>query len=84
MFDGQLKVYPNPANNMLNIEFQSLDNPDIILEIFDALGRKIMAREFHHVNGIVESVDVSDMSRGIYYLRVRQDKRQATRKIIIE
>lgn len=81
---GDGRSYPNPARGMLNIEFQGPGHPDIALEIYDALGRKIMAREFYHVGGMVESVDVSGMLRGVYYLKIRMDKQQATRKILIE
>ena len=82
--DAGLKVYPNPANNLLHIEFESADDEVLYLELFDALGRKIHAKEYHHVKGIIETLDVSNIPKGIIYLRIRQDEQQAIRKIIIE
>jgi hypothetical protein len=84
LFDGSLRVYPNPTDNMLYIEYQAADGPNLILELFDALGRKVMVREYRHTSGIIESVDVSDMPKGVYYLRMRQNTQQAIRKIVIQ
>ena len=68
---------------MLYIEFDSPEHADLTLELFDATGRKVMVREYRHVSGMIETVDVSDMPGGIYYLRLRQDAGQALRKIIL-
>jgi hypothetical protein len=84
LLDNRLKVYPNPVDNILYIEYDASDHPELVLEMFDALGRKVLVKEYHHVSGIVEEIDVSEMPLGIYYLRFRQDTQQAFRKIIIQ
>jgi hypothetical protein len=78
-----LRVYPNPSDNHIYIELTMQDNTDLWLEIFDGTGRKIMIREFKQVDRIRESMDISDLSQGLYYLKVRTKEGQALRKIVI-
>jgi len=63
-FTNQFTVFPVPAMNVLQI--QSMDNLEIInVEIFNSLGQ-IIQKEI----GNQQSMDVSRLSRGIYYLKI--------------
>ena len=73
-----IKIYPNPASSTLNIE-HSL-NDDITFELFSITGKKI----FEHV--LTEKrteLNVSQFSQGPYFLRVTQDKKVLSQKIVI-
>jgi hypothetical protein len=54
-------VYPNPANNILNVH----TNNKATLSITDQSG-KIIATEMIDSNG---TIDVSKFSSGVYYIR---------------
>ena len=55
-----------------------------MLYIFDQMGRIIMVREYKEVNEILESIDVSGLAKGLYYLRLKSGYRQGGKQIIIE
>jgi hypothetical protein len=78
-----LRVYPNPSDNHIYIELTMQEYTDLWLEIFDGTGRKIMIKEFKQVDRIRESMDISDLPQGLYYLKVRTKEGQALRKIVI-
>jgi len=63
---SQLKIYPNPIKDFLNI---NISNKDINLsaEIINLLGQQI--KIFQNVNN-TENLDVSDLSPGIYLLNL--------------
>lgn len=61
--DDTLQLYPNPANNILNVNKQNLRE----ILIFDPTGRKIMVLKD------TRQVDTSKLSQGIYLL-VAKDK----------
>lgn len=63
---GLLGIYPSPATNQISIENQSFINDGSILMILDITGNKI--KEFDYTNS---SIDVSDLSSGIYMLLVK-------------
>ena len=68
-----LKIFPNPANNILNISFQT-DNKISSLEIdlLDMTGKLINQTNFENIEGVFnKQLDVNQLSKGLYTLRLR-------------
>ena len=59
------KIYPNPVTNNLYIE---CENDIKSIEIYDALGRKIISKEDHSDK---TSIDFSNLGNGVYILKLR-------------
>jgi serine protease AprX len=62
--DTKFSVYPNPVKNILNI--QGIDNMQQI-EVISVTG-SVMKKQPG-----AASVDVSDLKRGVYFLKVHTD-----------
>lgn len=62
--DFEVKFYPNPAKNELNVEL--LDGA-YELELFDALGRRLLNLSF---SGEKYKFDISTINPGVYYCKV--------------
>ncbi|MBN1187546.1 MAG: glycoside hydrolase family 9 protein, partial [Bacteroidales bacterium] len=76
-----VKIYPNPADKYLNIEF--IKKEDIReIWILNIQGKILL----HHINkGItIERIDVSGLKKGIYILKINFETSAMTKKIIIE
>jgi ELWxxDGT repeat protein len=74
---SNIKVYPNPTNGKISIK--TLDQSNVLkVDFFDILGKKI--KSINEINNI----DLSEISNGIYLLKVTTDKSVQTKKIIIE
>lgn len=72
------KIYPNPVTNgRVNIS-TSLNAPKQIL-IFDIFGSQIMETTI-----IGSELNVNDLDAGVYVLRVNENNKVATRKLIIK
>jgi hypothetical protein len=80
---GELSVYPVPADQFLTIEYMYSEVETLYLDLFDSLGRKILVKQFANVMEIRETIDVSGMAQGMYYLRLRSGERQLKRQIVI-
>lgn len=64
-YDKGLRVYPNPANDIINIQIDGYILKKV--SIYDPLGNKL------YVSGNksdVIAVDVSDLTNGIYFLKI--------------
>jgi serine protease len=57
---SSFSIYPNPANNMVNLPI----NPAVNYELCDASGRVIL-----RTNGTVGSVQLDQLSNGLYFVR---------------
>ena len=78
-----LNIYPNPSDHLIYIELNLPDYTEIRLEFYDVTGRKIYIREFTNVNGIHESMDISDLTPGVYFLKVQTKKGQVVRNVVV-
>lgn len=71
----KVKMYPNPAQDILNIDVDSYLK---LVEIYSLLGKKVLS-----VNE--KQVDISNLSNGIYMVRVEDvDGAVATQKLVKE
>jgi hypothetical protein len=69
-----IKVYPNPAQTLLNIA--SADKEDLAWTLLNTTGQIV-------ANGTERQVDVADLPRGLYILRLSQKGNVAHQKIIL-
>jgi hypothetical protein len=67
-YEISLKVYPNPATDFINIEIPMVDTGRVNLELYNSSGVKVL----YTVRACqpVLQVNVSNLSTGIYYLKV--------------
>jgi hypothetical protein len=71
-----LRVYPNPASEMLNIVADpSLFGQRAVIEVFDATGSRVHAEQVNHFNAL-QPLDLSpSWKEGLYLVMVRVEGR---------
>ena len=74
----EVTLFPNPVNNELNIHFSS-DLNAIKGTIYTITGQKI--QEFYQKSKSKE-IDVSNLAKGVYFLRLASEKGTSLHKII--
>ncbi|MEL7117785.1 MAG: T9SS type A sorting domain-containing protein [Bacteroidota bacterium] len=63
-------IYPNPANEYINIEFGKALESDTQIQIIDRLGQVLKQYNRKVMAGTkTENIDISQLNDGIYYLR---------------
>ena len=65
------KAYPNPATDIVNIEFNLPEAQKVTLEVFSATGQKVKDMNFGKQNAgsTTLKVDVGNFDKGIYFFR---------------
>ncbi|HLP13100.1 MAG TPA: choice-of-anchor I family protein [Flavobacteriales bacterium] len=74
--EGNFSIYPNPFNNMLNIINKNNEVSD--LTIIDALG-KVVYRDAQFISG---QIDLSNLSNGIYHVKIQAFANQYTKVVV--
>jgi hypothetical protein len=69
-FADEFALYPNPANNILNIQ-SKVDAKIHSIDIYNTLGQLVMAMTD---TKNVSKIDVSDLASGNYFIKVTSDK----------
>ncbi|MDP4763412.1 MAG: T9SS type A sorting domain-containing protein [Salibacteraceae bacterium] len=74
----QLSVWPNPAQDVLNIE---TDSPMEEIRVYDQLGSLAFSYQMSAISSF-EQLDLSSFKSGLYFLVVKTDKGVETKKVI--
>lgn len=77
-----LKIYPNPTTNILNISFSTTDIEKIKFDIFDLNGRLIQTVSQDNSNQINQQINVENLQTGTYILVINTGKYTSTHKFI--
>ena len=77
-FGTYFTLYPNPANDVLNIQTKQ-DLQVNSIEIYNQLGQIVLA-----VTNAVNSIDVADLASGTYFVKVNTEKGSANAKFVKE
>ncbi len=82
----ELKVWPVPAGDELNISFENQSSGDIQLSLFDITGKNLLQWTSMQTSGITYSskLNVSHLSPGYYLLQLRSDRGIQGVKISVE
>ena len=66
-----ISVYPNPANDQVNIRINDWTSAKTGVKIFDVRGSLIFEKQFINQNEF--RIDIADLQKGVYILRIKQD-----------
>ena len=72
-----IRIYPNPANDFINIEINDNHNGNFNISIYNSLGIKVM--ETSNEN----TINIEDLPSGMYFINVTTENLNKTKKIII-
>ena len=75
--EDNISVYPNPANNVLNVNASSNINK---VEVYNMLGQNVMTVS---VNDINASINTSSLTQGMYMLKLHTDNGVVNRKFTV-
>ena len=73
----EMILYPNPTDNFVTIQTNSLDTKEI--EVFDIIGKKVI-----DVSLNTNSLDVSKLNSGIYLVKITVDNQTNTHKLVVK
>ena len=72
-----LKVYPNPANDFLVVEFGELYGTTGSVEVYDLVGKRIYAESGINLRESYTELDVSSIKEGVYLLKLTDQAGEA-------
>ncbi|NCC19028.1 MAG: T9SS type A sorting domain-containing protein, partial [Bacteroidia bacterium] len=76
-------IYPNPTNSKSNLKIENVYG-NIIIRITDVSGRVLQKIEENVNNGYETQIDLSNYSKGVYFINITTDKSQRTEKLILK
>jgi len=79
-----LNVYPNPANDFVNIDVSSIEASQFTIEVYDIAGKRVERRFITPGGSDVVRYETAELKRGFYTISVRLNNAVWTSKLVIE
>ncbi|WP_299127688.1 PQQ-dependent sugar dehydrogenase [uncultured Winogradskyella sp.] len=78
-----ISIYPNPSERFVNIDFSKYNTSvPIALYIYDMQGK--IVKTINRNTQIVQKIDVNDIAKGIYLLKIKApNTKQITKRIVL-
>ena len=77
-YESNINIYPNPANEYITIDFGNLDNVEgWNIKIINILGQEVLSQPMDN-----DKINVSELSKGVYIIRISDGVNQADKKFI--
>ncbi|HOB27280.1 MAG TPA: T9SS type A sorting domain-containing protein [Bacteroidales bacterium] len=82
--ENNIQIFPNPTNSILTITFPHQYMNDFnLIEIYNTLGELVYSQKIHSLQNQI-TINLSDLSEGIYFLEILQQNKLFQNKIIIK
>ncbi len=76
LFDSQISIYPNPATHFISIKSE-LNLDEIV--IYNQTGKIVLKDKINDT----KKIDISNFSKGIYFIKIFSDKKSTIKKLSI-
>ncbi len=82
---NHLAIYPNPSKGIFNLAFELKEKEDMVIRIFDILGRVVLMERIDNCIGRYnQQLDLSAESPGVYHLQIISESSNLNKTIVIE
>jgi PKD repeat protein len=78
--EGGLKIYPNPTNGLLYLDFKDVQSLDFQIVISNIQGKILKSQKLN--KELLQVVDMNDLPKGIYFLEFKNKEERFIRKVI--
>ncbi|WP_435135258.1 reprolysin-like metallopeptidase [Formosa sp. A9] len=81
---NDFKVWPNPNAGTFNVALTADSGNALHLNVYDLSGRRVFSQSYNNVHTFSETIALKNVVSGMYLLEVKDGKRSAIKKIIVE
>ena len=83
--DGTVSIKPNPNEGVFQFSFFSDEEADIRVEVVNSLGQSSFMDKLRKYSGLyVHDMDLTQMTEGVYYLKITRAGKTSVHKIVYQ
>ena len=79
-----LSIYPNPNDGVFTVSFEFANAKDVRVDLTDVTGRIISSEERYGITSYRNEVGSTDLSNGVYFVRITTVDGSAVQKIVVQ
>jgi PKD repeat protein len=77
----RIAIYPNPASDMVNVEFTNFLNEQATISIYNLIGELVYAEKVNPSFNDIVQIDLTSLKSGIYMVNVNDGTKMVSEKI---
>ena len=81
--DNTVRIYPNPTTGIVNLVFEKLDGIATLM-VYNLQGQRVLTERIEGNGGATTLLNLANMAKGIYYLKVVTNEATFVEKIVKE
>ncbi len=82
--NSELSIYPNPADDKVNVKYTSPDAGNIQINILELSGKKVYSKTYAVIGNVFEKeMNISHLAKGIYILQVENGNTVDSKKLVV-
>lgn len=78
-----VKMYPNPAKEVLNINIQPIEKEVLDVKVYDLRGRLMYSGEMEAFAPGAHNIDVSNLRNGVYIAKFKSTHREVIKRFVV-
>ena len=86
VLESKITLFPNPANQIFTLQYELTQSAIVKIELYNMIGHKVKVitpSSFEEKNKYSHSVNLEDLSNGVYFVKVKINNSETTIKLIV-
>jgi len=79
-----LNLFPNPSNGFVNLEYISGKQGVVSISVMNTLGATVYSANGVSNGSLNKTIDLSNLTKGIYFVNVSSNNGTTTKKLIVQ
>ncbi len=81
---GSVNVYPNPAEDIVNVSFENVSNTEVRLSLYNTMGQVVIASQQQVGSGKnVLPINIAELPPGFYTLDIEVGNGRLSKKVVV-
>ena len=81
---SNLNIYPNPASENVNIDFEAQNSSETSISVINSLGQEVYSNDLGVISGQQSTqINVANMEAGIYFVKLNTENGEQTTRISV-
>ncbi|MCH6200418.1 T9SS type A sorting domain-containing protein [Aquiflexum sp. LQ15W] len=77
-----IRIYPNPASEVSNIQVNLYEGSGVTLRVFDVAGRLVMEEQSYQERSFTRTLELKGLSNGLYHVVVQVGNQVMTKRLV--
>ena len=80
----QLSLFPNPSTGLVNLEYIAANQENVTINVVNMIGATVFTTNASVAGTLNKSLDLSNLTKGVYMVNVSSENGTVTKKLVIQ